>query len=262
MSPRRPTWRSVALPAEHGSWSLVLEPLVLGLLAAPSIGGLLLALAALCAFLLYRPAKLGLSDRRRGRRYPRTVLAERFAAGFGAAAVALAAGGVALAGAIALWPAAIALPFAAAYVLLDLRPGRALAAEIAAPLAFGATAAVVALAGGTSTLLAAALWLAAVARALPAVLYVRARLRAERQESWRAAPALAAHVVALAAIGAPVAGGVLGAPAAVAYALLLARAGVGLSPWRRPATARRVGVTEIAWGVVTVLLVAWGARAG
>jgi hypothetical protein len=50
-------WR-LALPREHGSWSLALEPLVLGLLVAPSWAGAPLAVAATAGFFLRRPIKL------------------------------------------------------------------------------------------------------------------------------------------------------------------------------------------------------------
>ncbi|MCU0465293.1 MAG: YwiC-like family protein [Anaerolineae bacterium] len=71
---------SVALPSEHGGWSFLLEPLVLGLLVAGSPMGWVLAGAALCAFLAHQPLKIVLKDRLKGRRPPRTVLAERFLA--------------------------------------------------------------------------------------------------------------------------------------------------------------------------------------
>ena len=38
-SDRRPTLRSVAMPAEHGGWGLTLEPGILGVLLAPSLAG-------------------------------------------------------------------------------------------------------------------------------------------------------------------------------------------------------------------------------
>ncbi|MFP3942061.1 MAG: YwiC-like family protein, partial [Thermoanaerobaculia bacterium] len=66
-------WRAVALPPEHGSWGLVGEPVVLGLLVAPGWAPFLVGLAAFAAFLAYRPAKLAWGDLRRGRRYPRTA---------------------------------------------------------------------------------------------------------------------------------------------------------------------------------------------
>jgi hypothetical protein len=132
-------WRAIALPPEHGSWGLVGEPVVLGLLVAPAWTSFLVGLGAFAGFLAYRPAKLVWGDLRRRKRYPRTALAVRLAA---------------------------------------------------------------------VVLLAAAGWL-----------------------PWLAASAVA---------------------------LLLARAAWGLSRHRRPATARAVGFGEIAWGVVTVLLVAAG----
>ena len=68
-------WRPVALPAEHGGWGFLAEPVVLGLVLAPSAAGLCLALAALAAFLARHPLRLALIDRRKGVRYPRTGLA-------------------------------------------------------------------------------------------------------------------------------------------------------------------------------------------
>ncbi|MBZ0296495.1 MAG: YwiC-like family protein [Anaerolineae bacterium] len=36
---RRPNLRSVALPAEHGGWGFLIEPILLGLLVAFSVNG-------------------------------------------------------------------------------------------------------------------------------------------------------------------------------------------------------------------------------
>jgi hypothetical protein len=66
----RPTspWRDVVLPREHGSWSLALEPLALGLLVAPSAPGGCLAVATLAGFLARRPLKIALRERDVARR--------------------------------------------------------------------------------------------------------------------------------------------------------------------------------------------------
>ena len=72
--------RSVALPAEHGGWSLLLEPIVLGLILAPTLPGLFLSLAATGAFLARHPFKLAVGNWRGNRRSARTAVAERFAA--------------------------------------------------------------------------------------------------------------------------------------------------------------------------------------
>ncbi|MGH8022300.1 MAG: YwiC-like family protein [Limisphaerales bacterium] len=54
-------WRDgikLVWPKEHGSWFLALEPVALGMLAAPSGAGAALAVAASSGFLLRRPLKI------------------------------------------------------------------------------------------------------------------------------------------------------------------------------------------------------------
>jgi hypothetical protein len=63
----RPAWRAIALPDEHGGWGLTAEPVLLGLLVAPSWAGAALAVAAFLAFLVRTPLKLVLVDRWRHR---------------------------------------------------------------------------------------------------------------------------------------------------------------------------------------------------
>jgi hypothetical protein len=58
---RNTSFRSLVLPREHGSWSLALEPVALGLLVAPSRAGMWLALAVLAGFFTRRPLKLALT---------------------------------------------------------------------------------------------------------------------------------------------------------------------------------------------------------
>jgi hypothetical protein len=255
-------WQAVALPPEHGSWGLVGEPVALGLLVAPAWASLLVGLGAFAGFLAYRPAKLALGDLRRGRRYPRTALALRFAAAFGLVACLVLAGALfldrALAGPGWLLPFTLAAPFAVVFVVYDLRPGRSWQAEVAAPVAFAATAAAMAWAGGVPPAVALSLWAVMAARSVPSVLYVRERLRLERREPARPAPAVAAHLAGLTAVAALAAAGWLPWLGVLAVGLLLARAAWGLSALRRPATPRAVGFGEIAWGVVTVTLVAAG----
>jgi hypothetical protein len=85
--------RSVALPAEKGSWSLVSEPILLGLLVAPSWVGAALAVGAFALFLCNRPLKVYLADRRRGRAYERTALALRYLVIYGVVALVGLGGG-------------------------------------------------------------------------------------------------------------------------------------------------------------------------
>lgn len=254
-SPARPRIRPVALPVEHGGWALLLEPLLLGLLAAPAPGGALLGLAALGAFLCRHPLALAASDLRRGRRYPRTGLALRFAAGY--ALLALAAGAAALAlGGWVCWPAALlAAPLVAAQLSFDVRrQARALPAELVGAAALSALAAAVAMAGGWALAPALALWAYVAARALPSVLYVRARLRRARGEAAPAAPALLAQLAGLLAVAGLAALGLLPWPAALGPALLLARAAYLLAPGRPAPRAAIVGAQEAVFGLAYVAI--------
>src|SRR3954465_13030737 len=74
-APRTPLHlRPLAIPNEHGGWGFLFEPIVLAGLAAPSLGGALVAIAAVAAFLARHPLKLAAGDVVRGRRYPRTIV--------------------------------------------------------------------------------------------------------------------------------------------------------------------------------------------
>src|SRR5688572_20448088 len=66
---------SVFLPKEHGSWSLALEPLALGLLIAPSWAGGALAGAVLAGFFVRRPLKAAFTADLQRRREARGGLA-------------------------------------------------------------------------------------------------------------------------------------------------------------------------------------------
>jgi len=262
-STRAVRWRSVALPIEHGAWGFLLEPALLGLLVAASWAGVALVIAALGALLLQTPLSLALTDVRRGRRFPRTALAWRFAAAYGALLIAALAAALAAAGSVAiLLPAALAAPLAALQLWLDAQ-GRAreLLPEAAGAVAMGSLAACVALAGGWPLLPALGLWALLAARAVPAIVYVRARLRLERDQPFDRRPSAIAHLAAVAAVALAAAAGAVSWVAALPYAVLTARAARGLAPDRAPVTAKVVGFREIGFGVMTAVLVAVGVGA-
>src|SRR5262245_56668038 len=114
-------WKSVALPNEHGGWGMLAEPLLVGLVLAPSGAGACLLGASVAAFLARHPLKLALSDRHRGTRHPRTVAAERVAAAYAAVAMACAAGAFALAGPRPFLPLLAVAPLALVQVWFDAR---------------------------------------------------------------------------------------------------------------------------------------------
>lgn len=251
--------RSVALPTEHGGWGFLLEPLLLGLLVAPSLAGLFIAVGMTGAFLLRHPLKLVGSDHRRGKRYARTRRAKQFALLYGIAAGLSFLIAASMAGLRPLLPLIAAAPLALTALLYDLRGNsRTLVAELAGPVAMGSSSAVIALIGGWAPVYALTLWAIIAARAVPSILYVRARLRLEREEVISPAPALLSHGIALLAVGALTAAGTAPLLAAVGMALLLLRGAYGLSRLRKSVPAKIVGFQEIGYGLLIVLLTALG----
>lgn len=252
-------WKSVALPVEHGGWGFLVEPLVLGLVLAPTWAGVAIAGAAAAAFLSRHPLRLVFMDRRKGARYPRTVLAERFVVAYGGVALVL----VALAAWLAadpFWPAVLAAAPAALVALAYDLQGRSREAlpEAAGGLALGASATAIALAGGVAAGPAYGAWAFLALRGVPAVLYVRARLRLDRGLSAGVAGAVASHVAAV-GFGAGLAawgwGPWLGV---VALVVLLVRAAYALSPLRARVRPRIVGFQELGFGLLTLVLLSAG----
>ena len=249
--------KAVALPAEHGGWGFVAEPLILGLLVAPSGRGASLAVAAVAAFLARHPLKLVLADRLRGRLYPRTRAATAFALGYGALGAVALVLGTAGASAMVWAPLAAAAPLALAQLGYDARHrGRDLVAELLGAVAAGSAAASIAIAGGWPAGEAFLLWLPLALRGVATVLYVRTRLRLDRGLRPNRAGAWVSHGVGLAVVATLAAAGFAGWPALAAFAFLLARALHGLSPARRAVRPQLLGFQELAYGLLTAVLLA------
>ncbi|MFO7588718.1 MAG: YwiC-like family protein [Gemmatimonadota bacterium] len=253
----------MALPSEHGGWSFLAEPIAAGLLVAPSGAGLAIALATVAAFLVRHPARIWWKNRARTDPSPRHAAARAVAAAYGLlATLALGAAGL-LAGPGALVPFAVAAPFVLVFAVFDLRyESRRLLPEILAPAAIAVAAPAIALADGWSGPSACALWALLALRAVPTVLYVRARLRLEKEKPADRVAAVGAHAAALAGGAALAVAGLAPALPAAGLALLLGRAAVGLSSRRKRARPKQVGLSEIAWGSLFVLLIALGYRLG
>lgn len=240
--------RSLFLPKEHGSWSLTLEPVALGLLVAPSLGAGGLALVATSLFLARRPVKLALDlDAPAARRLP--------AAGTVALFGALATAGFALAvqpgGFTALWPLAFALPFAGMFALFDAQGlGRTAFAEIAGATAYAAIPAACATLAGWSSPAALALGSLVLLRSVPAVVLVRGCLRRRKYDDTLAAR-LGVFLAAAALIAVMPLALTHAVPplAAVAVALLFFRSLWFVTPAARTWSAKRLGLTEAVIGI-------------
>lgn len=256
-------WKPVALPAEHGGWGLLSEPVVLGLVLSPSGAGACLALATLAGFLARHPLRLLLLDRRKGVRHPRTILAGRFFVGYAALAALLLACAFALAEA-RFWPAlAAALPIGLVALGFDaVGRSREALPEIAGAVALAGSAAAIALAGGAPAGLAWSAWALLALRAVTSILYVRARVRLDRGLAAGPAAVLAGHAAALAAAAALARSAWAPWLATLAFVVLLARAAWGVSPWRRRVRPQVLGFQELGYGVLTLVLLAVGYRVG
>lgn len=166
--------RSVAVPNEHGGWGLTLEPVLLGLLVAPSVAGALLGLAAFVAFLARTPLRVVLVDLHRRRRLPRTRVAARLLGGELVALVALAIGADRGAPSGWWWPLLLLAPLVALELWFDLRSrSRRLVPELAGATGIAGVVALVVLAGGSDARLAGGLWLVLTARSVAAIPTVR-----------------------------------------------------------------------------------------
>lgn len=251
----RDAWRLV-VPKEHGSWSLALEPVALGLLAAPSRAGGGLALAAACGFLLRRPLKLLLQARPDDRR-PLALMCF-------ASLTLLALLGLTLAADLgtvtALWPL---LPAAAAgmgFVWFDAHGGnRDGIAEICGAFAFACLPATFATLAGWPSTAALALTAVMLARSIPTVLLVRTLLRRAKGQPVNTAPALYLNLLAPGLLlGLAILSWLPGLPVIVSF-LLCARAIWYLASPRPPLSARKLGMLELALGILVVLttVLAW-----
>lgn len=251
--------KAVALPPEHGAWGFLFEPILLGMVVAPSGAGVAIAVAALGAFLSRHPLKLLLGDWSRGRRYPRTRLAARFALVYGLAAVAGLGLALAEARAAFWWPLALAAPLGVAQLHYDSRNrGRDLLPELLGSMAPGSVASAMALARGWAPGSAFALWLILASRAVASTLYVRSRLRLDRGQPHDAAAVWASHLASLLIVGFLASAGWAPWVALPVFAALLGRAVHGLSWYRAPVRPQTLGLTELTFGLVTAVLVAFG----
>lgn len=252
----RTPYRTVALPTEHGGWSLTAEPAILGLLVAWSPAGLALGVAAMVAFVARTPLKIVLVDRWRRRWLPRTTLAAKIAA------VELVVFAMlivyAAANAQARWwvPLAAAAPLIVTELWYDMRSrGRRLVPELAGAIGIGSIAAAIALADGTSARVAWGLWLVIGARSLAAIPYVRTQIRRAKNSPAALWQSDIAQVLAVVVVIAGWAAEMVSIAVIVALALVAVVnvAAVRLEP--RPAMV--IGIQQMVIGIVVIAAAAF-----
>lgn len=241
------------LPKEHGSWSLALEPLALGLLAAPSASGGALAVAALAGFFLRRLLKLVVSAKSDSRR-PLAFCCIMIFGLFALAGLLLVAK---FGGAAKLWPLIPAALAGVAFAWFDSHnEARAEAAELAGAIAFGILPAAFGALAGWSVVESGALAAVMLARSAPTVLFVRTYLRRNKGRAATPVPALIAAGVGFFLTAWLVLSRVAPWPAA-AFAFLLVARTVWLLGGNHPRfAAKTIGMAEMTLGAAMVLAVA------
>ena len=248
MATPTPTRKSLLLPKEHGSWSLAFEPLALGLLVAPSVAGLGLAVAITAGFFLRRPLKLAVTLQGPDSCGPEARNWAVLLAGVALAGLFFAVGSSSIS---ALWPLLLAAPLGAVFFVLDLRNDmRAAAAELAGSAAFAILPAAFATLAGWSAGAALALAAVMLTRSLPTVLTLRTYLRLTKGQSATSWQPLAAAGAGLALLAGLAAYGLAPWLAPLLATVLLMRSIVLVTPLRPRWTARRVGTGEAVLGLV------------
>lgn len=249
---QRSLWRSVAVPSEHGGWGLTFEPVLLGLLVAPSGAGVAIGAAAMVAFVARTPAKVVLVDSWRDRSLPRTRVAALVATAEIAVLVVLLGVAAATASGPFWIPLVAAIPLIAVELWFDMRSrSRRLVPELAGTVGIGAVAAAIVLAADGGAVLAAGAWLVIVARAVASLPFVRFQLRRLKHQPHRrwSQDLAQAAAVALVAVGLAV-----GWLPFVAVGAVIALATVqGVLARTRPPRAVIVGVQQLGFGLAVVI---------
>ena len=245
----RSLWRDVVQPKEHGSWSLALEPVALGLIAAPSLPGSALGIAVVAGFLMRRPAKIAWIDRSAERRArARAALAIGATIGLGAFVASGALTDPRLAA--ALLPAAIG---SALFLTFDLRnDGREGPAELCGAFAFASLPAAFVVAAGGSWAAAGLLAFAMIVRAGPTVLAVRAWVRGAKQGRIPRAAIVAPAAIAFLAVVGLARSGALPVALVAATGALLLRAAIYAALPADALRARTIGLVELVLGAAYV----------
>ncbi|HUW04228.1 MAG TPA: YwiC-like family protein [Acidimicrobiales bacterium] len=251
----RVSWRSVALPSEHGGWSLTAEPALLGLLVAWSWPGLALGVAAMVAFVARTPLKLVLVDRWRHRRLDRTRLAASIAA-VELVVLAMLSGYAIWAGEPGFWvPLAVAAPLVILELWYDMRSrGRRLVPELAGTVGIGAVAAAIALAGGETERVAWGLWVVMAARSIAAVPYVRAQILRARSRPGPRWHSDLGQLIAVLLVAVAWASDLVPGPAAIAIGALAVIDAAALRMPPKPAVV--IGIQQTVFGVLVIVTTA------
>ncbi|HEU6447365.1 MAG TPA: YwiC-like family protein [Verrucomicrobiae bacterium] len=253
--PNRFSMREIAkqvLPKEHGSWSLALEPIAFGMLAAPSMPGSALAVAAAAGFFLRRPLKILSRENDPERRsLALAAIFVLFTIAFGGLLMAIKWGGLEK-----LWPLIPAAAAGLAFAWFDSRnEGREGAAEIAGSFAFGILPAAFAVLAGWSVVAAFSLAVIMLCRSIPTVLFVRTFLRIKKGRAVSVIPAITSASAGFFLTLSFVCFKFAPWPA-ITFSATMTAGTIYLLAARPRLTAKAIGIAEAIFGTTMVLILA------
>ncbi len=251
--------RGIALTREHGSWGMLFEPLVAAVAVAPSREAPWIVLLVVGGFLARQPLKILLANLFAGRDLPHNAVALKFTLLYGAVFLAGLAGSLLTVRLDYMIPFALVAPFAIYQVWNDVRgKGRSLITELSGSFAISSSAAVIAMNAGWSTAASVSLWGVLAARSITSIFYVRNRLLLEKKKDFSFLPVIAIHGAGAGLIAALTAYGLASGLTVAVFVILLFRASFGLSRYRTPSKAVKIGVWEVIYGLLTVISIIAG----
>lgn len=251
--------KGIALPTEHGSWGFLFEPLLAGLLLAPSFASIWISLLIIGAFLTRQPLKVLLSDWFAKRNLPQTAAALNFTLLFGSVFLIGLAGSLYFSKIDSFYPFLFVLPLGFYQIYCDVsKQSRQLLPELTGAIAISSSVAVIAIAGNWNWANSLALWAVFIARLIPSILYVRNRLRLEKGKEFSIVPVAVSHFIAFGVVGILAANELITKLPLIMFFVLLCRSIWGLSPFRKKVKAMKIGVWEVIYGTLTALSVVLG----
>lgn len=251
--------KQIALPTEHGSWGFLFEPLLAGILIAPSITSIWFAILLIGAFLTRQPLKIYLNDFQVKRNLPQTEAAFKFILIFGGIFTVGLLGSLYFAKAESFYPFLLILPLGIYQIYCDAsKKSRQLLPELTGAIAISSSVAAVTLAGGFSWTTSLALWVVFICRLIPSILYVRNRLKLEKGKSFSAISVAITNFVAFMVVGLLATNGLIPKLPVAMFFILMIRSLLGLSSFRSKIKAMRIGVWEVIYGTLTAFSVVLG----
>jgi len=239
------------LPREKGTYGIVGEPLLLGLLASYSLPGLLVACTGILSVFLRQSIIVSTHERKSKRFIITSLFFSVSIFFFLSIAVIISPGKYFL-----LLPLVMAGPLFILQIYADIkRLSRNLWFEIIGVLSPGSFAAAIVLASGETMVFGFMLWFISSGRALPTFLYVRNRVRILHKKQIHNFPVVTVHYLVLVISFILVISDLL--PQAVVFimALYMVRSIVGLNYPGPAITIKKIGYSELAYGVIGMLVI-------